>query len=136
MAEQLERSLAQLAEAIKAKAKATTPPASQQIQDPKRPTTSGVVASKTFEYRDGRRAGFVETSGDGARTRQVFERDKAGRITKIVTMPAGATPPGAAVKSRGGFLPPALPEPEYSRMMAAMHKAAWTEFVAKHARPR
>ncbi len=129
----LAQSLAQLAEVIKAKAAsaATAPPESRQVQDPTRART-GVAASKVFEYKDGKLTGYVETKADGERVHQVFARDKAGRISKIVTVPAGALTAPSAFKSRGGFLPPPLPEPEFKRVMKAAHEAAWVEFVAKH----
>ncbi len=130
----LEKSLDQLAEAITAKAASATPP-SRQIADPTRNPARGVTAGKVFQRdKSGRLLGYTETTAAGERVEQVFERDKSGRIAKITTVPAGASAPGAAFKSRGGFLPPALPEPAYSRMMKAMHAEAWTAFVRKHAR--
>ncbi len=65
--------------------------------------------------------------------KQIFERDARGRISKITTVPAGATAPGQPIKSKGGFLPPALPEPAYSMMMKAAHAEAWGIFVEKNA---
>ncbi len=59
------------------------------------------------------------------------------RISRIVTKEAAPALGEPIHTSRGGgFVNAALPEPAYTRMMAMMHKAAWTAFVQKHARPR
>ncbi len=117
----------------------TAPPASQQLVDPTRART-GVAASaapsKVFERdKDGRLTGYLETKADGEVSRQTFLRDGAGRIAQIVTTKAGTTPPGAAFKSRGGFLPkPTMTVAEQDAWQKTLHKAAWQVFVAKHGR--
>ncbi len=72
----------------------------------------------------GRIAEVIETDSDGKRVHKVVQYDEHYRVKRIVAKAEGTTTPGK----------PIYPMGEFKRVMKAAHEAAWTAFVAKHAR--